>query len=510
MKGIMLQGTSSDAGKSLIATAFCTLFRELGYKVAPFKSQNMSNNSYVTIDGKEIGRAQGIQAEAAGVHASVYMNPILLKPRNDRRAEVVLFGESYETYEGKEYRKRFYEIGLQAIQTSFQKLNEEHNFLVIEGAGSPVEINLNDRELVNMKVAELADVPVILVADIERGGVFASIVGTLELLSNEDRKRVKGILINKFRGDLSLFENGIQWIEEKTGVKVLGVIPYLYDHMIDSEDSLSIRSRFQQYEEKELDIAVIKLPFISNYTDVEPFLFEEDVSIRFVEHPKQFGQPDALIIPGTKSTISDLQWLKEVKLDKTIKQYEKSGGTIIGICGGYQMMSETLVDEAGSDTGQRGYQITGLQLIPSVTTFLPKKKTIRSKGILHSNTGFSNLSVDGYEIHLGTTETQFNNLVSPFIITENGSDGASYDNGRVIGTYFHHIFENDSFRSEWLNRLRKKKGLSRNEVVRIKQQKAKYYERLANHVKEHIDMNYLIELVETWEKKNDEMVKEGH
>ncbi|MDQ0163096.1 cobyric acid synthase [Aeribacillus alveayuensis] len=507
MKGIMLQGTSSDAGKSFIATAFCALFRQLGYKVAPFKSQNMSNNSYVTIDGKEIGRAQGIQAEAAGVNASVYMNPILLKPRNDRRAEVVLFGESYETYEGREYRERFYEIGLEAIQTSLLKLKEHHDFLVIEGAGSPVEINLNDRELVNMKVAELADVPVILVADIERGGVFANIVGTLQLLSKEERKRVKGIIINKFRGDLSLFENGVEWLEDKTGVKVLGVVPYLPHHMIDSEDSLSIRSRFLQKEEKEIDIAVLRLPYISNYTDVEPFLFEDDVSIRFVEHPNQFGQPDAFIIPGTKSTISDLHWIKELKLDQTIQQYERSGGTIIGICGGYQMLSETLFDEAGSDTGQKGFKVSGLYLLPAVTTFLPKKQTIRSKGVMHHQSGFSGLEVDGYEIHLGTTVVQYDDAVSPLIITENGIDGASYDSGRIIGTYFHHIFENDPFRTQWLNRLRNKKGLPIKEIVQVKQEKADQFDRLANYVKEHLDIDYLMELIESWEKNEDGMVK---
>jgi len=493
----MLQGTSSDVGKSFIATAFCALFRELGYKVAPFKSQNMSNNSYVTMDGKEIGRAQGIQAEAAGVRANVWMNPILLKPRNDRCAEVVLFGKSFETYEGREYREKFYEIGKKAIKTALQKLKEDYDLIVIEGAGSPVEINLNDRELVNMKVAEMADVPVILVADIERGGVFASIVGTLELLSKEERKRVKGILINKFRGDITLFENGIKWIEEKTGVKVLGVIPYFHEHMIDSEDSLSIRSRFKQGEERELDIAVIRLPYISNYTDVEPFLFEEDVSIRFVDHPSQFGKPDALIIPGTKSTISDLRWLKEKKLDQVVQQYVNSGGTVVGICGGYQMMSETLIDEAGSDTGHKGYEITGLQLLPSITTFLPNKKTVRSHGFLHPKTGFSNPYVEGYEIHLGTTKTHFNDFVSPFILTDVGIDGASLDNGRVIGTYFHHIFENDIFRSEWLNRLREKKGLCIKDVVEVKKEKANDYKRIALHVKKHIDFDYLIKLIET-------------
>ncbi|WP_243292245.1 cobyric acid synthase [Bacillus sp. FJAT-47783] len=498
MKGVMFQGTSSDAGKSLIATAFCTIFRDLGYKVAPFKSQNMSNNSYVTKDGKEIGRAQGIQAEAAGVDATVYMNPILLKPRNDRRAEVVLFGKSFQSFEGREYREKFYEKGIETIETALTTLENEYDVIVVEGAGSPVEINLNDRELVNMKVAEMADVPVFLIADIERGGVFASIVGTLQLLKEEERKRVKGIIINKFRGDLSLFEDGITWIEEKTGVKVVGVIPYLHNHRIDSEDSLSIGSRFSQSDQKEIDIAVIRLPYISNYTDVEPFLFEEDVSIRFVDHANEFGNPDAVIIPGTRSTIADFKQLQNVGFDLKIKDYVKNGGTIVGICGGYQMMCSYLYDQAGSDTGQVGYQLAGLDIIPAMTTFMGTKKTIQNSGVLHANSGFPPHEVDGYEIHLGVTDVRYLENVNPLITLQNSFDGVSMDNGRIIGTYFHHFFENDAFRGEWLNHIRKKKNLPEKEFVYLRKEKAAQYSRLAEHVKKHIDLDYVVSVVETW------------
>ena len=283
MKGVMIQGTASDVGKSLIATALCRLFANEGLKVAPFKSQNMSNNSYVTSDGLEIGRAQGIQAEAAKIEATVWMNPILLKPRSDQESEIVLLGKAVETLSGKGYRETFYEKGLEVIHKALNQLSKEYELLILEGAGSPVEMNLKDRELVNMKIAELADVPVFLVADIDRGGIFASIVGTLELLTDEERKRVKGILINKFRGDINLFTDGVKWLEEKTGIPVLGVLPYVNNHMIDREDSLSINEFRRMKKKGDLDIVVIQLPYSSNISDIEPFLYEEDVCLRFVQ-----------------------------------------------------------------------------------------------------------------------------------------------------------------------------------------------------------------------------------
>ena len=314
MKGVMIQGTASDVGKSLIVTALCRLFANEGIKVAPFKSQNMSNNSYVTNDGLEIGRAQGIQAEAAKIEATVWMNPILLKPRSDQESEIVLLGASVETLSGKGYRESFYDRGLDVIHHALDQLSKNYELLILEGAGSPVEMNLKDRELVNMKIAELADVPVFLVADIDRGGIFASIVGTLELLTDEERKRVKGILINKFRGDINLFTDGVKWLEEKTGIPVLGVLPYVNNHMIDREDSLSINEFRRMKKRGDLDIVFIQLPYSSNISDIEPFLYEEDVCLRFVQNVAEFGKPDAVIIPGTKSTIRDLQYMKEVGL----------------------------------------------------------------------------------------------------------------------------------------------------------------------------------------------------
>ncbi|HAQ07455.1 MAG TPA: cobyric acid synthase CobQ, partial [Bacillus bacterium] len=298
MKGIMVLGTASDVGKSLIATAICRTFANEGTRVAPFKSQNMSNNSYVTCDGKEIGRAQGIQAEAAKTKATVWMNPILLKPRSEQHSEIVLLGKASDTLSGKGYRESFYEKGLETIQAALVQLEEEYDVIVMEGAGSPVEINLKDRELVNMKVAEIADVPAVLVADIDRGGVFASIIGTLELLTEGERARIKGLIINKFRGDASLFEDGVKWLECRTGIPVLGVLPYIENHMIDGEDSLSIPASISRTG---LDIVVIRPPYISNYSDIEPFYFEQDVSIRWVSELSKIGTPDAVILPGTNS-----------------------------------------------------------------------------------------------------------------------------------------------------------------------------------------------------------------
>ncbi|WP_108670984.1 cobyric acid synthase [Peribacillus acanthi] len=493
MKGVMLQGTSSDVGKSLITTALCRIFQEWGYKTAPFKSQNMSNNSYVTMDGKEIGRAQGVQAEAAGVEATVFMNPILLKPKSDQQSDIIFFGESVDHADGREYRDNYYEKGLEAIEKSLAYLNQHFDIVIMEGAGSPVEINLKSKELVNMKVAELADVPVILIADIDRGGVFASIVGTLQLLSEDERKRVKGIIINKFRGDISLFEDGIQWIEEQTGVKVVGVLPYLQNHGIESEDSLSLQTVFQQNDSKPLEIGIVRLPYVSNYTDMEPFLEEDDVRIRWISSPAEFGNPDAIILPGTRSTIQDLQHLQGIGLDRMISEYASSGGTIVGICDGYQMLGEALVDVSGLDTGKPTYSIKGLGHLPITTEFHVKKKTIRSTGTLHPDSGFAPIPVEGYEIHVGVTQVPEN--VTPLILQASGTEGISLNNGSIIGTYFHHIFHNDVFRNEWLNRIRIKKGLSPKAVVPLANYRMEKYKELATHVSENLDMNYIRKLV---------------
>ncbi|WP_282142264.1 cobyric acid synthase [Cytobacillus oceanisediminis] len=505
MKGIMIQGTSSDAGKSLIATALCRAFSNEGFRTAPFKSQNMSNNSYVTKDGNEIGRAQGIQAEAARTEAAVWMNPILLKPQSAQNAEVILLGKAVDSLSGRSYRESFYEKGLETIREALSLLEAQYELLVIEGAGSPVEINLKDKELVNMKVAEMADVPVILVADIDRGGVFASIVGTLELFTKQERQRVAGIIINKFRGDITLFEDGIRWIEERTGIPVIGVLPYLDDHMIDAEDSLSIQAAVPRAGGGILDIAVLRPPFISNFSDIDPFYYEDDVNIRWVRHLSEAGSPDAVIIPGTKSTIRDLRYFKEKGLADWIVRYAADGGSIAGICGGYQMLGRRLIDKAGSDTGNPNEKEKGLNLIPADTIFHERKKTVQVKGSLHSSTNLPVKEIlDGYEIHLGETVLEEDFDGNRLLLLQNGEEDGFYGNeGRLVGTYMHHIFHNDEWRGEWLNSLRKQKGIPSKGPVRIKALKDRKYNELAENMIQHLDWGKLKEIVFSWRKQNE-------
>ncbi|RFU71409.1 cobyric acid synthase [Peribacillus saganii] len=492
MNGIIVLGTASDTGKSFIVTALCRLFANEGYKVAPFKSQNMSNNSYVTLDGKEIGRAQGIQAEAAKTEATQWMNPILLKPRSDMHSEVVLFGQAIQTYSGRDYRESFYTQGIEAIQASLKKLNELYDVIIMEGAGSPVEVNLKPRELVNMKVAELADVPALLVADIDRGGVFASIVGTIELLTESERKRIKGLIINKFRGDIGLFEDGKAWLEKRTGIPVLGVLPYIDGHRIEGEDSLSLKDRFSASGKAGIDIVVVKLPFLSNYTDIEPFLYEKDVSVRWITEPDQIGQPDAIIIPGTKSTIHDLHFLRKSGLDAVIKAYDKSGGRIVGICGGYQMIGETLMDPEGTDTGKAGSSEKGLAIIPGHTTFQKSKITVRTRGRVFTE---ESALMEGYEIHLGKTSISDHDYI-PFLQLEDGRvDGYCGENGRIIGTYLHHVFHNDRWRNQWLNRIRIEKQLPLLDAVDVGSVKNESYDQLADSIEPHLDWGQLKEII---------------
>ncbi|WP_100330349.1 cobyric acid synthase [Bacillus xiapuensis] len=494
MRGVMFQGTASDVGKSLIATAFCRLLVQKGFKPAPFKSQNVSNNSYVTADGKEIGRAQGLQAEACGLEALPVMNPILLKPSGSGQSEVVLMGERQDTISGMAYRDRYYESAIEWIGASLEQLSRIADTIIIEGAGSPVEMNLKQKEVVNMKVAELADVPVILVADIHRGGLFASVVGTLELLEAQERERVKGIIVNKFRGDPALFKEGVQWLEKRTGIPVLAVLPYI-DHQLEGEDSLSLAERFSSYEKKDIDIAAIKLPYLSNYSDMEPFLAEKDTAVRWVERAEELGCPDAVVLPGTKSTFHDLRFLKTSGLAERIIQYVEQGGTIAGLCGGYQLLGRTLTDPHGYDSGTANSSAKGLGLIPGDTCFFDKKTTKRLAGRLAEQ---PEIYLNGYEIHIGQTKLEES---SPFIRKEDGGEEGYYArNGRVIGTYMHHLFHNDAWRSEWLNRMRRKKGLPLRQVNRL-EQKQKVFDQLAGHLERYLDWKQFLKILRMSERK---------
>lgn len=483
MKGIMIQGTSSDVGKSMICTAFGRILADEGKKVAPFKSQNMSNNSYVTVLGEEIGRAQGVQAEAAGIIATVDMNPILLKPESSMKSQVVLFGKKTMVMDGMDYRLRFYGQGKAAIAQALANLEKTFTHIVIEGAGSPAEVNLNDRDLVNMAVAEYADVPVILVADIERGGVFASIIGTLALVPNPER--VKGLLINKFRGDIRLFEDGIQFLEEYTGLPVLGVIPYLPDHRIEQEDSLGVRELMRQTRENTVDIAVLKHPYLSNFTDLEPLFMEQDTALRWIEKVEEIGQPDILVIPGTKSTISDLRHWKQQGLAEKLQSLQHECW-IVGLCGGYQMMGEVLRDPTGFDGPDVDVE-DGLGLIAGMeTVFMEEKLVARRSGKVRFSD--QEAAVEGYEIHTGrTTEAS-----SPLIHFKDGTEG--YFSGKILGTHLHGFFANAECRNAFLAPIRRDRNLPTPEAT----VEVDRYGQWAEHVKAHIDWPAVRHMIEVF------------
>src|SRR3990167_6937579 len=332
---IMLQGTASHVGKSILVAALCRIFKEQGLKVAPFNAQNMALNSFVTKDGGEIGRAQAFQAEAAGLEPAVDMNPILLKPTSDMGSQVIIHGKVYDNMKAKEYHKFKKEAAKYVIE-SYRRLAQKNDLIIIEGAGSPAEINLRENDIANMGLAEMVDAPVILIGDIDLGGVFASLIGTLELLTPVEKKRIKGFIINKFRGDFKLLKPGIDFLEDKTGLPVFGIVPYLKDIKLPDEDGvvLEVKSQKSKVKNKDLIIAVIKLPRLSNFTDFDPFRFEPDVCVKYVTEPAELDGADVIIIPGSKNTLEDMEWLRKSGLADAIIRYAKNGGRVIGICGG--------------------------------------------------------------------------------------------------------------------------------------------------------------------------------
>ncbi|RIV09565.1 cobyric acid synthase [Priestia flexa] len=490
---LMIQGTHSDAGKSLLTTAFCRIFAEDGFKTAPFKSQNMALNSYITKDGKEIGRAQGIQAEAAGVEATTNMNPVLIKPTREYEAQVVVHGVPLQNMYAYEYRKDFFETGREIIIKAYEELASEYEYIVIEGAGSPAEINLNDRELVNMRVADIAQSPVILVGDIDKGGVFASLVGTIQLLPKEHKSKVVGVIINKFRGDLSLLQPGLDWFEEYTGLPVLGVVPYLDDVEIDAEDSLALTTYpTLPNPAKELDVAVISYPRMSNFTDLDPIRFEDDCHVRLVTKPSQLGTPDLIILPGSKNTLEDAKYLYETGLAEAILT-KKNKVDIAGICGGYQILGEVISDPNEVESTQKS--VKGLGLLPIETVMKTKKRTERVTGraILHDES----YQIEGYEIHMG--ETTSTKPTVHFAELNGIKEGAVF--GRVIGTYIHDVFHNDGFRRAYLNDIRQQKGLVPiKKTFNSRARKEESFQKLAAHVRKAIDMKQIYEIMSEYKK----------
>ncbi|MBT2615958.1 MULTISPECIES: cobyric acid synthase [unclassified Bacillus (in: firmicutes)] len=488
-RSIMIQGTSSDVGKSLICTAFCRVFSNKGLHVVPFKSQNMALNSYVTLDGGEIGRAQGVQAEAARITATTDMNPILLKPKQDMVSEVIVHGKHFLDMNAKSYRSQFVQQAMPIIRKSVEKLQDEYDIIVLEGAGSPAEINLKDRDIANMRMAKLTDAAVILVADIDRGGVFASIIGTLALLDQEERDSVKGIIINKFRGMRELLDDGIEWVEKETGIPVLGVLPYL-DVNIEAEDSLALSSlRFKKPKKAEfpIDVAVLRFPRISNFTDVDPFFDEPGVGVRLVSSVHELGNPDLLILPGTKNTMEDLEWLKRMGLDGAIDERRKQGTMIFGICGGFQMLGTKLFDPDAVEGD--GENAEGLSLLPVETVFQAEKKTVQMEGVLSAGIMESQMNLNGFEIHLGRTTLK--SQVRPFLLLKDGrADGAISNDNQVMGTYLHGIFHNRLFTRLLVNQIRRNKGLDevKENVQSDSERREEAYNLLASHLEENIDM----------------------
>ena len=487
----------------MLVTALCRIFKQEGFKVAPFKAQNMSLNSYVTADGGEIGRAQAVQAEAAGILPTVEMNPVLLKPESDNRSQVIILGKVASTIAAADFLRLRADLW-NAITDSLNRLQKEFELIVIEGAGSPAEINLKDRDLVNMKVALHCNAPVLLAADIDRGGIFASLVGTMALLEPAERDRVKAYVVNKFRGDVSLLTPGLQWLEQRTGVPVAGVIPYFHDIHIAEEDSVTLEQRraLKRRTDFDLDIAVIAFPHIANFDDFDPLEREPGVRLRYVETGDDLGEPDLIILPGTKSTVADLAYLRTGARDREIIRQAARGIPVIGICGGYQMLGSTIHDPDGIESAA---PITaGLSLLPVTCRFLAIKSThqirarvARNRGILARAKG---AQIRGYEIHMG--QTMGDAIIDhPFELIERSSqpcaafDGSLSDDGNVMGTYLHGLFHNDELRRAILSELAARKG-------RVFLPSAadfspdEQHDRLAAHVRNSLNMDLIRKLID--------------
>lgn len=503
---LMIQGTASDVGKSLITAAIGRIMTQDGYCTAPFKSQNMALNSYVTHDGKEIGRAQGMQAEAFGITASTDMNPILLKPSGEMSAQIVVHGVPHAALSAREYRERFLPEAKETVMSALGRLRDSYDAVLMEGAGSPAEINLKARDIVNMNLAGWADAPVLLVADIDRGGVFAFLVGTLELLEPHERARVKGFIINKFRGDLSLLQPGLDWLQQRTGIPVLGVLPFLPQLRIEAEDSVVLEGtsgRVRPGNDTELDIAVIRYPRISNFTDFDPLEDEPDAAVRYVASAAELGIPDAIILPGTKNTAADLAFLRQQGFPEAIAHALRQGTLqLAGICGGYQMLGQKLLDPDAVE-GRAPGDSDGLGYLPLSTAFQQHKTTVRVNGVLAAGhplrlggltSPAANLSVSGYEIHMGATANQEPAAVRSLFRLA-GADGHEQlegwglPDGTIWGTYLHGLFHNDKLRRSWLDGMREAKGLTPLAATfSAAAQREQEFDRLAAAVRENLDM----------------------
>ena len=484
-KKLLILGTASDVGKSIMVTGLCKILSSK-YKVAPFKAQNMSLNSWITKDGKEIGIAQAIQAKAAGVEPTADMNPVLLKPKGDRTSQVIVLGEPYADKTAGNYYDSIEEMH-DVLREALERLESEYDLIVMEGAGGAAEINLYERDIVNVGTARITDAPIILVGDIESGGVFASLYGTKELFPKDIRKNIKGFVINKFRGDPAILEPGLKQLEDITGVPVLGVLPY-YKLKIPSEDSMAIRKKKGQEDDEEInevDIAVIRLPRISNFTDFEPL--ERVAKVRYVDLDEKIGNPDCIIIPGTKNTVNDLLDLQKSGMDAQIKDL-KGKIPILGICGGYQMLGRTIHDSGIENGTEADYEGLGLLNISTVFGAYEKKTVQVKKEVVAEGPIFNHIKgeeITGYEIHMGETKTDK---------TVFGDDGSIDEAGTIVGTYLHGLFENENVRRALMIYLTEKKGIEyRSETVKTEEEA---YQELADMVENCLDMQKIYEILD--------------
>jgi adenosylcobyric acid synthase len=498
-KTIMIQGTASSVGKSIIVAALCRIFKQDGHKLAPFKAQNRALNSFVTTGGGEIGRAQVVQAEAAGIAPTVDMNPVLLKPTADTGCQVIIMGKVARNISARDYYQ--YTPGLlETVKAALGRLRSEYEIVVIEGAGSPAEINLREQEIVNMRIAKLSKSPVLLVGDIDRGGVYASLIGTLELLEQDERDLVKGFIINKFRGDVTLLKSANDSLEKRSGKPLLGVVPYFRDIRIAQEDSVYLDERKASHNTEGLEIALIRLPHISNYDDFDP-LEEEGCRVNYVNQTFKFGDPHLIIIPGTKSTISDLEYLKYSGLGDMIIDHAKKGTPVLGICGGYQMLGRKILDPYQVESKEK--KTDGLGLLNVVTEFVPEKSTRQVKakviadvGLLSGTTG---LEINGYEIHMGQTSGGDKAPAFRVIQTPQGevdyTDGALNAEGMILGTYLHALFPNDEFRRIFLINLRRYHHLMEH-TGGANISREREYDKLAKLVRENIKIPDVYRIME--------------
>lgn len=495
----MLQGTGSHVGKSVLAAALCRIFFRSGYRVAPFKAQNMALNSYVTARGEEIARAQVVQSWAAGIDPEVDMNPVLLKPTGDSRSQVVVLGRVVGNISARDYHLDFNRRLLREVEQALYRLSQRYEVIVIEGAGSPAEVNLKEQEIANMRVAKLVGALVLLVADIDRGGALAAIVGTLELLDPDERELVAGLIINKFRGDIELLCPALDFLESRTGKPVLGVIPYLEDLGLPEEDSVALEDRRLSAASQEvLHVAVIQLPRISNFTDFDALARQPGVKVNYVAGHQPLGEPDLVIIPGSKNTIADLLFLRQTGEAEEIVALARRGVPAIGICGGYQMLGREVRDPDRVEASVE--RVAGLGLLDVVTVFRSEKATYCCEGVvcggplLESCRG---LRIAGYEIHMGESE-RLGSTPPAIALTRRGDqevcrpDGAVSQDGLVFGTYVHGLFDNDVFRGRFLDGLRRRKGLKAlTGSYRYGEDLEKSFDRLAETVASHLDLTRL-------------------